>query len=61
MNMNMNMLGKDMENERQIKEVPSFLKKIVSICFYTLLNEVFFFLKNLIQNTGIGRSHYTRS
>ena len=47
--MNMNMLGKDLENERQRKKVPSFLKKIVSFCFFSYLQYIteWGFLKEL--------------
>ena len=55
----MNMLGKDLENERQRKKVPSFLKKIVNFCFFSYLQYITewgFLKKNLIQNTDFGRS-----
>ena len=52
---------KFLEKARQRKEVPSSLKKVVSLCFLSylqsLLNEFFFKKKkNLIQNKGIGHS-----
>ena len=63
MGMRMNMVEKNLERQGNEKEVPSFLKTIVSFPLYCfaidMFTELCCFFSDLIQNTGIGHSYLT--